>query len=75
MTLREIDEKVQLLRAGQVVEINDLCFRAKSIEVPDGDLECLYCSVDCMCKGDIPEVCMSLETRQRPHWILEIVGL
>lgn len=73
MKPKEFDEKVELLRAGQVVEIDGHYFRAKSLQGYNGYLECHDCCLDSLCKGDIPAVCTALSTFKRMYWLLELV--
>lgn len=70
MNLREISKKVALLKAGQIVEINGLMFSAKRIDDNDEPIPCLYCNVDCLCHGDIAEVCTELDFVSKSVWYL-----
>lgn len=73
MKQKELFEKVELLRAGQVVEIDGNRFQAKQLHDLRGFSECAQCSVDCICTGNVYAACLSLGTLTRPHWLLEIV--
>lgn len=74
MKVKEFYEKVDQLRAGQVVEIDGNYFKAKSFKFCNVGDECLVCSLDSLCKGDVAAVCTELPTSKRPHWMLELVG-
>lgn len=73
MNLKEFYRKVDLLRAGQVVEIDGNYFRAKSLQAPDDYNDCLECSLDSLCRGNVAEACAELASSKRPHWRLELV--
>lgn len=68
-----MDEKVELLRAGQVVEIGGNWFKAKNLPDLRGFIECCECSVDCACDEVVNAICASLSTYNRPYWLLELV--
>lgn len=74
MTLKEFDEKVELLRAGQVVEIDGHYFRARSLQGYNGLVECHECCLDSLCRDNIAAICSALSTYQRMYWLLELVG-
>lgn len=70
MSLREISKKVALLKAGQIVEIDGLMFSAKRIDDNDIPTPCMYCNVDCLCRGDIAAVCTELDFVSKSVWYL-----
>lgn len=70
MNHREISKKVALLKAGQIVEISGLMFSAKRIDDNDPLWPCLYCNVDCLCRGDIAAVCTELDFLSKSVWYL-----
>lgn len=61
MRQKELYEKSQLLKAGQVVEIAGDWFRA--FKVPEGfrGWACEICDLDCLCKGDVALICSELD--------------
>lgn len=63
-------EKVALLKDGQIVEIDHLLFRAKRINDDDPQTPCLCCNVDCLCRGDVAEVCFELDLLSKSVWYL-----
>lgn len=70
MNHRVLAEKVALLKDGQIVEINGLMFSAKRIDDDDLPTPCLDCNVDCLCHGDILEVCTALDFVSKSVWYL-----
>lgn len=66
----ELRQKVALLKDGQIVEIDGLLFSAKRTNDEDPQTPCLYCNVDCLCKGDIAEVCTELDFLSKSVWYL-----
>lgn len=61
MRQKELHEKVALLKDGQIVQIAGDYFRA--CRVADGweGWACEACDLDCICKGDVKEVCEELD--------------
>ena len=70
MRANELAEKVALLKDGVPVEINGLWFRAMRINDDDPQTPCLYCNVDCLCRGDVAEVCTALDFLSKSVWYL-----
>lgn len=61
MNQKELNEKAQLLKAGQIVEIAGDWFRACRIP-DDWDLRaCEACDLDSICRGDVAKVCDELD--------------
>lgn len=67
-------EKVALLKDGVPVEIDGLWFKALRINDDDPQTPCLYCNVDCLCQGDIAEVCTELDFLSKSVWYLHLLG-
>lgn len=65
-------EKVALLKDGQRVSIDGNVFRAYPINDEDLATPCLYCNVDCLCKGDVAEVCTELDWSSKSVWFLHL---
>lgn len=67
-----MNEKVQLLKAGQIVEIEGDYFRAVRLEhdMPFG--LCNECALDSICRGDVVEVCCEMETAGSHRWMLKL---
>lgn len=61
MKPKEIYEKAQLLKAGQVVEISGDWFRAFRVAEGWEGRACEACSLDSICKGDVELVCEELD--------------
>lgn len=74
MKKNELAEKVALLKDGVTVEINGLLFRAMKINDDDPQTPCLFCNVDCLCRGDVAEVCTELDFLSRSVWYLHCVN-
>ena len=71
MKQRELQKKVQLLKAGQVVEISGDFFRAVKLNVYPTDI-CEQCDLDSICRGDVLDVCVEMETVRSNGWILKL---
>lgn len=72
MRYDKLYETAQLLKAGQIVQIEGDFFRAiKFIENPE-DSPCLYCNLDSICRGDITDVCNELDAYGKDRWILAL---
>lgn len=72
MTEKQIYEKAQLLKAGQIVEIESDCFRAVHLNFDPPLGTCMECDLDSICRGDIFEVCCAMETLKSHNWILKL---
>lgn len=72
MRQKELYEKVQLLKAGQVVEIAGDWFQA--VKVDDADIEscCEKCQLDSICHDDVFDVCCEMETAASHWWYLKL---
>ena len=72
MTEKQIYEKVQLLKAGQIVEIESDWFRAVQLNFDSPLGICMECDLDSICRGDIFKVCCEMETLKSHGWILKL---
>lgn len=72
MTQKEIYKKVQLLKAGQIVQINGDCFRAHRISDWYEVNPCDYCDLDCICRGDVATICEVMDNGGKARWFLEL---
>ena len=72
MNKKELYQKIELLKAGQIVEINSDFFKAVRIE--DEDIRpCVdICDLDCICKGDVAEICDELDWNSKTRWYLKL---
>ena len=72
MTQKEMYKKVQLLKAGQIVEIEGDTFQAVRLEddMPEGI--CSVCDLDSICRGDILNICCEMETMGSHRWYLKL---
>lgn len=72
MKQKELYEKVQLLKAGQVVEIAGDWFQAVKVESADILDTCGQCELDSICRGDVYDVCCEMEMVGNHHWLLKL---
>lgn len=72
MKEKVINEIVQLLKAGQIVEIAGDFFRAVQVLNWEKSSCCDQCDLDSICRGDVFDVCLSMETLKSNHWILKL---
>lgn len=72
MRQRELYEKVQLLKAGQVVQIAGDFFRAVKVNSDDPTTLCNECDLDSICQGDVWDVCCEMESARSHGWILKL---
>lgn len=72
MRQRELNKKVQLLKAGQVVEIAGDFFRAIKLENAEPMGTCTQCDLDSICRGDVWDVCCEMESARSHGWILKL---
>lgn len=72
MKQKELNEKVALLRDGQIVEIENEWFQAVRLPDNDDEFPCLICDVDCVCRGDVNTICAALEDYGRCRWFLKL---
>ena len=69
----ELAEKVALLKAGQEVKINGLRFKAMKINSEDLPFPCFYCGIQCLCFGDVAEVCNEIDFVSKDVWFLYLL--
>lgn len=72
MRQKELYEKAQLLKAGQIVEIAGDWFRAVKVENYDKTSCCEECDLDSICRDDVFDVCCEMETAASHHWLLKL---
>lgn len=72
MKQKELNEKVQLLKAGQIVEIAGDWFRAVRFSDLGETACCALCDLDSICRGDVFDVCCEMETTASHHWMLKL---
>lgn len=72
MKQKELYKKVQLLKAGQVVEIAGDWFRAVRLNGDYWTQPCMECELDSICRGDVWDVCCGMETSASHHWMLKL---
>ena len=72
MKQRELYKKVQLLKAGQVVEIKGDFFRAVKLRNDTSFDICTECGLDSICRDDVYHVCCEMESSAPYHWMLKL---
>lgn len=72
MKQKELYEKAQLLKAGQVVEIAGDWFRACRVEEAWEGRACDACDLDSLCKGDVALVCDELDKPFNNRYYLKL---
>lgn len=72
MKVNDLKRKVQLLKAGQPVEIDGLIFTAKRRPLDCHEYPCSLCNVDCLCKGDVATICADLDWMSQYRWYLNL---
>lgn len=72
MKQKELYEKVQLLKAGQIVEIAGDYFRALRVAEAWEGRACEACELDSICKGDVALVCNELDNLFNNRWYLKL---
>lgn len=72
MKKKTLYEKVQLLKAGQIVEINGDFFQAVKVEDTSSFSCCEQCDLDSICRGDVWDVCCEMETAASHFWRLKL---
>lgn len=72
MKQKELYEKAQLLKAGQVVEIAGDYFQAVHIDNREESYCCEQCDLDSICRGDVFDVCCEMETLASHDWLLKL---
>ena len=72
MNRKELNEKVALLKDGQIVEIAGDWFRACRVAEGWEGWACEACDLDCICKGDVEEVCNEMDWPFCDRWYLKL---
>lgn len=70
MKYEKLYETAQLLKAGQVVQLEGDFFRAYKFDGDPEDSPCLNCNLDSICRDDITDVCNELDAHGKDKWIL-----
>ena len=69
----ELAKKVALLKSGVPVQIDGLMFKAFRINDDSPQTPCSRCNVDCLCRGDVAEVCTELDFLSKSVWFLYLI--
>jgi hypothetical protein len=72
MRQKELELTVQLLKAGQVVEIAGDFFQAVRVPESYEYRACELCELDCICRGDVAEVCKWMDFPDFDRWYLKL---
>lgn len=70
MKQKELHEKAIRLIEGGCVEVDGLVVRA--IKVPFGFDACNECDMDCLCKGDIADLCSEIDWIYDSRYLLKL---
>lgn len=64
-------KQVGLLRSGQYVTVEGIIIKAiRLLPFSEGD-KCDYCEMDCLCRGDIADLCEAInENAKTPYYLL-----
>lgn len=72
MNKKELYEKCQLLKSGQIVEIAGDWFSACRVAERFEGRPCEACDLDSICKGDVAIVCDELDRPFYDRWYLKL---
>ena len=72
MKQKELYKKVQLLKAGQAVEIAGDFFRAYKVAEGWEGRACEACDLDSICRGDVELVCDELDKPFNNRYYLKL---
>lgn len=72
MNKKELNEKCQLLKSGQIVEIAGDWFKAYRVAESFEGRTCEACDLDSLCKGDVAIVCDELDRPFYSRWYLKL---
>lgn len=72
MKKKELEEKVQLLKAGQVVEIDGNWYRAMRLSDDSAWKACEACDLDSLCRGEVHDVCEEMDWPLANNWFLRL---
>lgn len=70
MTKKGLHDKAIRLIEGGLVEVDGLVVRA--VKVPSFFDACNECEMDCLCKGDIADLCCEIEWINESHYFLKL---
>ena len=59
---KEVHRKAIRLREGGTVEINGNYFSAETLPSDFDDSPCYDCNVDCLCRGEVCDVCNEMDS-------------
>ena len=74
MKNKELVEKIALLKAGQIVQIDGNFFRARFISRQDVQ-PCDVCQLDSICHGSVSYVCEAMDSLGKRRWYLELANI
>lgn len=72
MSQKELYEKVQLLKAGQIVQIAGDWFQAVKVSKYSMCDPCELCDLDSICRGDVEKVCNDMDWPFFDKWYLKL---
>lgn len=74
MRYDKLYETAQLLKAGQIVQIEDNFFRAIKFNGDTIESPCYCCTLDSICRDDITDVCNELDAHGDGRWLLDLAN-
>lgn len=72
MTEKELNKIVNLLKDRQPFMVSGLWVRAIRVHGASTGSECEYCEMDCLCKGDIAEICEAINLQAKDPYYLSL---
>lgn len=72
MTIKKREELVALLRDKQKVSVDGLAIRAVRLDICYHGMRCNLCDMDCLCKGDIGDICDAVNAGAINPYILKL---
>lgn len=72
MTIKKREELVAMLRDKQSVCVDGLYIKAVRLNIYYDGIRCDCCNMDCLCKGDIADICDSLNAGAIKPYMLRL---
>lgn len=72
MTIKKREELVAMLRDKQSVCVDGLYIKAVRLDICYHGIRCDCCDMDCLCKGNIGDICDSLNAGAINPYILKL---
>lgn len=72
MTYKIREELVAMLRDKQSICVDGLYIKAVRLDICYDDIRCNMCDMDCLCKGNIADICDSVNEYAINPYILKL---